>query len=169
MAADCYPHLAYIGLGGNLDGPLGSAQDYVETAIERLARLDEISMLRRSRLYRTAAWGKTDQADFINAVAELRCSVEAIVLFQAIQRIEEDLGRVRGERWGPRLIDLDLLAFNQQVFESDSLTLPHPRMHQRAFVLAPLLELQPNFEIPGHGRAADCLAALGNSQPVEAL
>lgn len=158
---------AWLGLGSNLPGRLGGPADYVEAALQRLSTADGIELLRRSSLYRSAPWGETAQGDFINAVAEFSSDLSAGELLDTMLAIESELGRRRGGKWGPRLIDLDLLCFDDLEVETMQLTLPHPRMHQRAFVLIPLLELDPDFVIPGRGRADQCLAELGDSQRVE--
>lgn len=152
-----------------MTGPLGAPRDYVTAALNHLEAIEGVEALRHSHLYRTAAWGKTDQDDFINAVAEFSCSLEPEDLLNTLLGLEEALGRRRAERWGPRLIDLDLLTCDDIVIDSERLTLPHPRMHARAFVLVPLLELDPDFEIPGVGRADACLAALDGGQRVEPI
>lgn len=162
-------HRALVALGSNLNGPLGTPRDYVDLALSRLEEIAGVDTFRHSRLYRTAAWGRTDQDDFINAVAEFSCSIEPGDLLNILLDLEQALGRQRAERWGPRLIDLDLLTCDDIIIDSERLTLPHPRMHERAFVLVPLLELDPGFEIPGIGRADACLAALGGRQLVEPL
>lgn len=165
-------HRAFVGLGGNQAGPLGGPRDYIEAAVERLAALQGIEVLRRSRLYRSAPWGHADQSDFTNAVLELETGLPARTLLDRLLEVERQLGRERQEhqaQWGPRLIDLDLLAFDDAETHSEALNLPHPRMHQRAFVLVPLLELEPDFEIPGRGRADQCLAAIGDEQRVDPL
>lgn len=126
-------------------------------------------MVRASSLYRTGAWGRTDQADFTNAVAELTTSLSAPDLLAALLRIEAELGRTRDSgHWGPRLIDLDLLTYGDQLISQPNLVVPHAHMHKRSFVLVPLLELDPEFEIPGIGRASDCQQQL-HAQPVELL
>lgn len=157
-------HRAFIGLGGNLSGPLGGPVDYLAEALGRLESTPAIHGLRRSRLYRSAPWGKTDQDDFINAVAEIETTLEPEQLLERLLAVEKELGRRRGEKWGPRLIDLDLLSFDDIKLESERLLLPHPRMHERVFVLAPLLELDPDFHIPGRGRAERFLAEIGDRQ-----
>lgn len=162
-------HRALVALGSNLNGPLGTPRDYVVAALTRLEATEGVKALRHSRLYRTAAWGRSDQDDFINAVAEFSCSLEPGDLLNTLLKLEQELGRRRTERWGPRLIDLDLLTCDDIAIDSERLTLPHPRMHERAFVLVPVLELDPWFEIPGIGRADACLAALGGRQQVEPL
>ncbi|MDX1555678.1 MAG: 2-amino-4-hydroxy-6-hydroxymethyldihydropteridine diphosphokinase, partial [Xanthomonadales bacterium] len=91
---------------------------------------------------------------------------DAATLLDTLLSVEAELGRKRGEKWGPRLIDLDLLSFDEMVLETEHLSLPHPFMHQRAFVLVPLLELDPDFVIAGRGRADECLATLGDSEQV---
>lgn len=167
MAAQA--HRALIGLGGNLEGPQGSPQDYIETALGRLASEPCIQVIRCSRLYRSAPWGNPDQDDFVNAVAELSTGLGPLELLDRLLSVEQALGRRRGEKWGPRLIDLDLLCFDEFEIEGKRLSLPHPRMHQRAFVLKPLLDLDPDFVIPGKGPAREFLEAMGDSQRLEAL
>ncbi len=141
----------FIGIGSNIgDGPAALHQ-----ALEMLVQTKSITLVRVSSLYRTAAWGLTDQADFTNAVAELVTTLPADELLATLLRVEAGMGRRRdGEHWGPRLIDLDLLTYGEQVINQPGLVVPHPYMHERAFVLVPLLELEPEFEIPGRGRAS---------------
>ena len=148
---------AWIGLGGNRGNPAR----LLEKAIVCLDSMPETSVRQRSRLYRTEPWGLTDQPDFLNAVAMLETELGPKALLQSILDIEAELGRVReGPRWGPRHLDLDLLSYEDVKLESAALTLPHPHLHERAFVLVPLLELAPGFHIPGVGPAAACLAQL---------
>jgi 2-amino-4-hydroxy-6-hydroxymethyldihydropteridine diphosphokinase len=148
---------AWIGLGGNRD----DSADLLDTALARLADSPRLTLLRRSRLYRSRPWGVADQPDFVNAVAEFGTDLEPLPLLAHLLATEERLGRERpAQRWGPRCIDLDLLTYEDLRIHSDELVLPHPRMHLRAFVLVPLLELAPGFVIPGIGPAADCLEAI---------
>ena len=122
-------------------------------------------VLRRSRVYRSAPWGRENQPEFLNAVAELETGLAPRDLLHLLLEIERGLGRQRdGSRWGPRCIDLDLLTYEQCELDEQDLVLPHPRMHLRAFVLVPLLELQPDFTVPGKGPAVKWLAQL---DPVE--
>lgn len=132
---------------------------------EALGQLDgdpDIDVHAVSSLYRTPPWGVTDQPCFFNAVARLITGLAPPKVLERLLALETRLGRVRlpGERWGPRVIDLDLLVQGETRSASATLELPHPRMHERAFVLIPLLELAPNFQIPGIGDARDCLARL---------
>ncbi len=147
----------FIGLGSNIgDGPA-----VIEQALVALAKVSAVELIQRSSLYRSAAWGRTDQADFTNAVAEIKTTLTAADLLQTLLQIETELGRTRDTgHWGPRLIDLDLLSYANEQINSENLIVPHPRMHLRAFVLIPLLELQPEFEIPGLGSAQEWLAKL---------
>ena len=148
---------AWIGLGGNLEGS-GQALD---EALHRLGRNPRVSVERVSAYYHSAPWGKEDQAEFINAVAELEALCSPRELLDLLLETEAALGRQRGgERWGPRLVDLDLLSYQDCCMQSETLELPHPRMHLRAFVLVPLLELEPEFLVPGVGPAKECLARL---------
>ena len=148
---------AWIGLGGNEE----NSKTLLLESLQRIDALAGTRLLRRSRLYQTPPWGIENQADFVNAVAELETGQAPQDLLAVLLDLEIALGRTRdGARWGPRCIDLDLLTYEDWTVESLLLELPHPRMHERAFVLAPLLELEPQFEIPGVGAAARCLAAL---------
>lgn len=145
---------AWIGLGGNRD----DSADLLSAALDLLAAEPGLSLLRRSRLYRSPPWGYTEQPGFVNAVAEFDSDLEPRGLLGRLAATERILGREpRERRWGPRCIDLDLLTFGDLRMRSGDLDLPHPRMHLRAFVLVPLLELEPGFVIPGIGSAAACL------------
>jgi 2-amino-4-hydroxy-6-hydroxymethyldihydropteridine diphosphokinase len=141
---------AWIGLGGNH----GESAQLMQLALSIIAKHTEISVVRKSGLYRSPPWGVNGQADYINAVAELDTPLQANELLAALLDIETFLGRERGGlRWGPRCIDLDLLTYQDLMISSVHLDLPHPRMHLRAFVLVPILELEPGFVIPGVGPA----------------
>jgi len=145
---------AFIGLGGNI----GDAPAAMADAIARIDALDYATRLDVSSLYRSAPVGYTDQADFYNAVASFACDCEAITLLDALLKIESDLGRVRdGPRFGPRVVDLDLLIFGEARIDTRRLTVPHPRVHQRRFALEPLVEIAPLLSIPGLDDAATLL------------
>ena len=156
--------LAYVGIGSNLDGPVAR----VSRAFEELARLPRTRLLKRSSLYRSAPQGYTAQLDFVNAVAELDSDLSAGELLAELQRIEDAHGRRRSFPNAPRTLDLDLLLYGTETTSSKTLTLPHPRMHQRAFVLKPLLEIAPALEIPGIGPAGACAKACA-AQAVERI
>jgi 2-amino-4-hydroxy-6-hydroxymethyldihydropteridine diphosphokinase len=155
---------AYIGLGGNLGDP--AAQ--IATAFERLSQLPGSVLSARSTLYRSPAWGPIAQPDYVNAVAALDTVLAPSELMQGLLDIERDAGRERVARWGPRLLDLDLLLYGDSRIDSDALHVPHPRLHERAFVLLPLFELAPALVIPGLGRVADLLDSVDHSA-VQAL
>ena len=147
--------IATIGLGANLNDP--AAQ--VEYALAELDRLPGTRLIARSSLYASAPVGYVDQPDFINAVAQVETDLAPRALLVALLDIEHRHGRERSFRNAPRTLDLDLLLYGDAHFHEEALTLPHPRMHERAFVLLPLLEIAPDATIPGRGRAADWLAA----------
>ncbi|WP_324779104.1 2-amino-4-hydroxy-6-hydroxymethyldihydropteridine diphosphokinase [Thiobacillus sedimenti] len=147
--------IATIGLGANLNDP--AAQ--VEYALAELGRLPGTRLVARSGLYASAPVGYVDQPDFINAVAQVETTLAPRALLAALLDIEHRHGRERSFRNAPRTLDLDLLLYGAAQFHEDGLTLPHPRMHERAFVLLPLLEIDPDTVIPGRGRAADRLPA----------
>lgn len=144
---------AYVGLGSNLDGP----RERVLRALDELAQLPDTQLLRHSALYRSAPLARTEQPDFINAVAQLETGLEPRRLLDELSAIEARHGRARPFPNAPRTLDLDLLLYGQTVLASPELTLPHPRMHERAFVLEPLAELEPSALIPGHGRVGELL------------
>jgi 2-amino-4-hydroxy-6-hydroxymethyldihydropteridine diphosphokinase len=158
--------LAAVGLGANL----GDATATLHDALAVLARLPGSTLLRASRLYRTPAWGRTDQPDFINAVALVETGLAARDLLDALLAIERGFGRVRldGERWGPRTLDLDLLLFGDALVDEPGLRVPHPHLHERAFVLLPLAEIAPELRIPGLGSVA-ALASGMAADGIEAL
>ena len=146
--------IAYVGLGSNL----GDARAHVLRAFEDLARLPETRLEARSALYRSAPLDAPGQADYVNAAAGVDTELSAAQLLAALQDIERRHGRERPYANAPRTLDLDLLLYDEAAFASAMLTLPHPRMHERAFVLAPLAELDPRLEVPGRGSVRELLA-----------
>jgi len=144
--------IAVVGIGANL----GDARANVADALARLETEPGCRLVAASSLWRTAPIDAAGD-DYINAVALVETTLDAHALLAALQAIEAAHGRERPYRNAPRTLDLDLLLYGDAVIDSPSLTLPHPRMHERAFVLAPLLELDPGIAIPGRGRAADYL------------
>jgi 2-amino-4-hydroxy-6-hydroxymethyldihydropteridine diphosphokinase len=153
-------HLAYIGLGSNMADPLAQ----VRQARDELERLPSSCLLAFSSLYRTAPVGKLDQPDFINAVALIKTGLAPHHLLEALLEIEHHHGRKREYRDGPRTLDLDILMYDDLHCSDSHLTLPHPRMHQRAFVLQPLCEIAPECRIPGYGKIAGLLGACSGQQ-----
>jgi 2-amino-4-hydroxy-6-hydroxymethyldihydropteridine diphosphokinase len=150
---------ACIALGSNLEDP----REQVRRGFEALATLPQSRLLARSRLYRTSPWGITEQPDFINAAARLETSLTPRALLDALRTIESRAGRVRGVRNGPRVLDLDLLLYGDRIVDEPGLVVPHPRLHERAFVLLPLADVAPELEVPGHGRIRDLLARVDAS------
>lgn len=158
---------AFVALGANLGDPVAT----VRAALAALAGLEATRLVAASSLYRTAPVGLKDQPDFINAVAHLEVDesvASASTFLVRLFAIEADFGRVRSVRNAPRTLDLDLLLFGAETVASPGLTLPHPRLTERAFVLAPLAEIAPDLEIPGHGRVAELLAGVAD-QRIERL
>ena len=149
---------SYIGLGSNLDNP----ELQLDTALAALDDIHDTSLVKYSSFYRSIPLGPGDQPDFINAVALLDTHLTAGQLLSQSQLIENRQGRVRdGQRWGPRILDLDILLYGDQVIDEPGLTVPHPGIKYRNFVLMPLLELAPDLEIPGLGRVDELLDAVG--------
>ena len=132
---------AYLGLGSNL----GDKKHYLYDAIQWLNRHEQITIVQLSSLYETAPWGYTDQDVFMNLVVEVETSLNPIELLDVCQSIENELGRVREIKWGPRVIDVDILLYNDEAIESDRLTVPHPYMTERDFVMIPLAEINPQL------------------------
>ncbi|SFD33487.1 2-amino-4-hydroxy-6-hydroxymethyldihydropteridine diphosphokinase [Massilia yuzhufengensis] len=144
--------IAWIGIGANL----GDAQANVLDAVRRLALLDGTMVVETSGLYRTAPIDSSGP-DYVNAVACIDTSFDPHELLAALQAIELAHGRERPYRNAPRTLDLDLLLYGDQLIDTESLSVPHPRMHERAFVLAPLAEIAPDLVIPGRGPIHDFL------------
>jgi 2-amino-4-hydroxy-6-hydroxymethyldihydropteridine diphosphokinase len=147
---------AYVGIGANL----GDAADTVRAAAERLRPL---GLRRLSSLYRSAPVDASGP-DFVNAVAELDSPLPPLALLRELQVIEQDFGRERPYRNAPRTLDLDLLLYGEESLASEPLTLPHPRLHERAFVVDPLLELVPGLVVPGLGLLAEHRAAVAGQR-----
>jgi 2-amino-4-hydroxy-6-hydroxymethyldihydropteridine diphosphokinase len=142
---------AYIGVGSNLDNP----QAQVARGLDALACLPGTQLISRSRFYRSAPLGPQDQPHFVNAVVGLLTQVDASTLLVHLKRLENSLGREQPVvRWGPRMIDFDLLVFGAARIASDVLTVPHPGIASRAFVVMPLRDIAPELDIPGVGSVA---------------
>jgi len=139
--------LAYVGIGSNLGNPLVQ----VSEALAALAILPQTRCVIQSPWYRSEPLGPPGQPYYINAVAGLETSLAPLVLLSALQAIENTHGRQRTLRWGARTLDLDMLLYGDLVQDDPHLTIPHPRLHERAFVLYPLLDIAPDLRIPGLG------------------
>ncbi|MCL6585023.1 MAG: 2-amino-4-hydroxy-6-hydroxymethyldihydropteridine diphosphokinase [Anoxybacillus sp.] len=144
---------AYIALGSNI----GDRLSYLHEAVKKLAAHEQISVIDTSSIYETAPVGYVQQDHFLNMVIHVRTSLSPFALLEATQIIEQELGRKREIRWGPRTLDLDILLYNHENIETERLTIPHPRMAERAFVLVPLFELDMDIYIPTVRR---CVASL---------
>ncbi|MCH7899149.1 MAG: 2-amino-4-hydroxy-6-hydroxymethyldihydropteridine diphosphokinase, partial [Proteobacteria bacterium] len=159
---------AYVGLGSNLENPARQ----IEAAFELLRGIPETRLIARSPLYDTAPFGVVEQPDFVNAAAALLTCLEPLDLLAKFQEIERSQGREQGgQRWGPRILDLDLLAFGDVVTGlADGVLVPHPRMHERAFVLLPLRDLAPGWRHPVSGLGVgEHIAALPPGQVAEPM
>lgn len=143
---------AYLGLGSNLGDRLGNLQ----AAVDLLAGRAGIRVVRSSRVYESEPVGGPAQPDYLNAVLEVETDLRPRALLETCRAVEAGMGRVRSERWGPRTIDVDVLTFGDEAIEEADLIVPHPRMHERGFVLVPLTELSPDPPLPG-GRRLDSL------------
>lgn len=146
----------FVGLGANLGDP----PVQLRAAVQALAALPQTTVSKVSTFYRSAAIGPVGQPDYCNAVAQLDTGLEPLSLLNALQAIETAVGRVRGERWGPRLLDLDLLLHGDTVCSTARLSLPHPELAFRDFVLWPLTEIAPDVQVPLLGSARALLAQL---------
>lgn len=149
------PHIAFIGLGSNLGDP----HSQLQRAFVDLDGLPGTRLTAWSSLYRSAPLGCLDQPDFVNAVAKIATSLSPQALLQALLQIEHQHGRQRTFRNAPRTLDLDVLLYDDMQLQEQGLTIPHPQMHLRAFVLQPLLEIAPDIGIPGVGQAQRSLQA----------
>lgn len=150
-AHECHWFPAYVGLGSNLQGPTGQ----VDESFDRLAEIPRTRLVARSSLYRSAPFGGVEQPDFVNAAASLLTRLTARQLLEELQLIERRRGRERGHiRWGPRILDLDLLVYGSVQIDDSDLIIPHPGIAERNFVLLPLKEIAPGLVIPGFGGIA---------------
>lgn len=156
--------IAYVALGANLGDPVGM----LKAAIEALQSLNGSRLTAASGLYRSAPLGLRNQPDFINAVVQLETRLAPQALLEQLFVVEARFGRIRTVKNAPRTLDLDLLLHGETTINDPQLTLPHPRMHLRAFVLAPLAEIGPGMSIPGHGPVSALLAACAD-QRIERL
>jgi 2-amino-4-hydroxy-6-hydroxymethyldihydropteridine diphosphokinase len=149
-----------IAMGSNL----GDRLDYLQGGLDGLFDTPRLAFLAVSPVYETAPVGGPEQPDYLNAVTIGETTLPARAVLERCHSLEDAFGRVRGgERWGPRTLDLDLIAYGDEVSDNPGLTLPHPRAHERAFVLAPWYDTDPDAELPGQGRVADLLKALGTT------
>jgi 2-amino-4-hydroxy-6-hydroxymethyldihydropteridine diphosphokinase len=166
MAGQTPPREAtvYLSLGSNL----GNRRENLKQALRRLQATPGFTMGKVSRIYRAAPQGLTEQPEFLNLALEGRTTLPPLELLRAAKEIERALGRTRERRWGPRVIDIDILLYDAISMESRELILPHPLMHERAFVMVPLAEIAPNLELGGGRRAAELAAALSKEQQVGA-
>jgi len=134
----------YLGLGSNL----GDKQSYITKAIQKISSLENVETIRASKVIKTPPYGKTDQPDFLNCVIKVKTRLKPEVFLEKCFDIENQLGRVREEKWGPRTIDIDMLFYEDMIVNSKSLVLPHPELHKREFVLTSLNELCPDLIHP---------------------
>ena len=134
---------AYLGLGTNM----GDRLEYLNSACILLSEYENINITNKSKIYETKAWGYTDQADFLNMCLEINTSLDEFQLLEVCGQVEQKLNRKRIIRWGPRTIDVDILFFNDIILNNEKLSIPHPRISERAFVLIPLMDLNTNLVI----------------------
>ena len=165
---------AYIGLGSNLAGKFGTPAEQIKTAIVQLDQMEQIRCAAQSSLYGSPPMRVQNQSvqdhcvqqpDYVNAVAEVVTHLSPNALLDALQHIEQLHERVREQRWGPRTLDMDILLYGDVEMNSERLQIPHPGLHQRAFVLVPLLEIAPQLVIPAHGK----LSHMARSCPPQGL
>ncbi len=138
------PATVFISLGSNL----GARENNLQEAIKLIASLPQTSLVNQSGKYTTAAWGNTDQPDFLNMVIEIRSGLLPAALMESLLHLEEKMGRIRNDHWGPRSIDMDILFYDKEIIHLSHLHVPHPEMHNRNFVLVPLNEIAPEFIHP---------------------
>jgi 2-amino-4-hydroxy-6-hydroxymethyldihydropteridine diphosphokinase len=158
------PHRVVLSLGSNL----GDRVDNLQGAVDALFDAPGMAFVAMSPVYETDPVGGPEQDDFLNVVIVAGTSLAPETLLERALNVENSMDRIREVRWGPRTLDIDIVAFGDVISEDPELTLPHPRAHERAFVLAPLAELAPSLQIPGRGRVSDLLAATAD-QPIERL
>ncbi|MBL4660448.1 MAG: 2-amino-4-hydroxy-6-hydroxymethyldihydropteridine diphosphokinase [Alcanivoracaceae bacterium] len=138
----------YLGLGSNI----GDLKQNIDVAIKKISLLEDTQLIKVASFYLTKAWGNTRQQDFINTVISIKTKLEPNALLLVLQNIENEMGRVREEKWGPRTIDIDILLYEDIVVKQPQLTIPHPYLTERSFVLVPLFELDKTLVIPNQGQ-----------------
>ena len=148
--------IAFVGLGANL----GPREVTLLRAVDLLGEADGVEVLAVSELRETEPVGVVEQPPFLNGAMKIETSLPPRALLDLLLETERSLGRVRGERWGPRTVDLDLLVYGEEIVDEPGLRVPHPRLHERRFALEPLAELDPGLLVPGLGRVSEALAAL---------
>ncbi|MGQ7550176.1 2-amino-4-hydroxy-6-hydroxymethyldihydropteridine diphosphokinase [Streptococcus suis] len=159
-------HLAYLSIGGNM----GNRQAYLQAALDKLASHPGCQLGLVSNIYETPAWGKTDQADFLNLACQVYTDLSAQDFLSVCQNIEQELDRVRIEKWGQRTIDLDIIFWDEQVIEEENLIVPHPYAHERAFVLLPLADIARDFCHPILGQKVEELVSnLGDTSDIKKI
>lgn len=152
--------IAVLGLGANLGDPAAA----LAAAIQALREIDGLDVVAISPAYRTAPVGGPDQPDFLNLVVLAHTDVPAEQLLAETAAIEQSAGRTRDVHWGPRTLDIDLIVVGDLRMDTERLTLPHPRAHERAFVLKPWLDIDPQASLPGHGSVKDLLSAVSDQR-----
>lgn len=159
-------HLAYLSIGGNMS----DRQAYLQAALKKLDKHPDCRLGSVSYIYETPAWGKTDQADFLNLACQVETDLSAQEFLTFCQEIEQDLDRVRIEKWGQRTIDLDIIFWDDQVIEEENLIVPHPYAHERAFVLLPLADIAADYRHPGLGqRVEELVSYLGDTSDIKKI
>ena len=156
-------NIAFIALGSNLSNPITQIQQ----AVVHLQSHQSIEVIKHSSLYQSSPMGPQDQPDFINSVAKINTSLDPLDLLSTLKSIENEMGRVKGERWGARVIDLDILLYEQLEMDLEQLTIPHIGLSERNFVLVPLLEIEPELEITGKGSIQSLINDLENRTNIQ--
>ena len=155
--------IAYIGLGSNMNSPVKQ----IKSAITSIEEIIYTKIIGVSSLYKSKPVGPQNQDDYINAVIKIETKLVPYQLLECLHDIEEKHGRIRKEHWGPRILDLDILIFGNEIMVDEKLTIPHPEIENRSFVLAPLIEIDPDCIIPKKGLASDLLATIGKDNIVQ--
>tara|TARA_Y100000748_G_scaffold108025_1_gene90428 strand:+ start:769 stop:1248 length:480 start_codon:yes stop_codon:yes gene_type:complete len=155
--------IAYIGLGSNMNSPVKQ----IKSAITSIEEIIYTKIIGVSSLYKSKPVGPQNQDDYINAVIKIETKLVPHQLLECLHDIEEKHGRIRKEHWGPRILDLDILIFGNEIMVDEKLTIPHPEIENRSFVLAPLIEIDPDCIIPKKGLASDLLATIGKDNIVQ--
>ncbi len=145
---------SYIALGSNM----GNKSKNISDAHKLMAEIEGLQIGKHSSLYITAPWGKTDQEEFVNQVIEIETELSPLVLLHALQAVEIKLGRLRNEKWGPRIIDLDIILYGEEIIQLKELIVPHPYLYERLFVLIPLQEIEPDLIFPDGSKIEEVLA-----------